>query len=639
VTRLGRGAFAALLFVLAWCASPAYAEEKILSYDSDVAIQKDGSVDVKETITVRAEGNRIRRGIFREFPTRYEAPDGSQVRVGFDLIGVTRNGEPETAAREAMSNGVRVRIGQKDVFLDPGDYRYVIHYRTTRQLGRFKDFDELYWNVTGLGWEFPIEVARARITLPSPVPFGQRSFYTGPQGATGKQARVVAEKPGEIVFETTGPLAPFEGLTVAAAFPKGVVADVSVSEARKNWFSDYGPLFVGGLALGAILLFYYVAWRRAGRDPRPGTVVPLFSPPDNLSPAAMRYVWKMKADDRAFAAALVDLGVKGHIKLVEEEGGWLSSDKTRIFRRIEPAEPLEKAEEAMLRELAMSGESIVMEQKNHEKFQAARKALDEDFKERFEDRLFHRNWGWAIAGLLILIAGIWLAAAAIVIAEGGNGLTMVVIPIGAVTAAILLMLASQESGSTGKCLLSAGAFVLGAGGLALGFPILLSALQSGWFLPLALPALALPLVISAFWWMSAPTKEGRGVLDRIAGFRQYLSIAEGERLDRMTQPEDTPEIFEKYLPYAIALGVENRWADRFRSVLATAAAAPGGQTSFAWYSGSHDPWNNTGSFVSDVGSSLSSSVSSASTAPGSSSGSGGGGSSGGGGGGGGGGGW
>jgi len=106
----------------------------------------------------------------------------------------------------------------------------------------------------------------------------------------------------------------------------------------------------------------------------------------------------------------------------------------------------------------------------------------------------------------------------------------------------------------------------------------------------------------------------------------------------MTAPKDTPEIFERYLPYAIALGIENRWADRFEGVLA-AAAASGGQQGFLWYSGSNSPWSDPGSFTRDVGSSLSSTISSASAAPGSSSGSGGGGFSGGGGGGGGGGGW
>jgi uncharacterized membrane protein YgcG len=403
--------------------------------------------------------------------------------------------------------------------------------------------------------------------------------------------------------------------------------------------ADYGPLLVGAAVLAGLLFFYFYAWQKAGRDPAPGTVVPLFSPPDNLSPAAMRYVWKMGADNRAFAAALVDLGVKGHIKLSEEAGGWFSSDKTRIFRTIDTGEPLNPAEEAMLRELAMSGESVMMEQKNHEKFQAARKALDDDFKDRYEGKLFNRNWGWAIGGLLLFVAAAWLTAASVAAATEAVEPWMIGVGVGGILTAALLAMLAQDASATGKCLLILGIVIFGGLALATGMPILGAALQSGWWQPLVIPLLALPVVISAFWWMSAPTREGRGVLDRIAGFRQYLSIAEGERLDRMTQPQDTPEIFERYLPYAIALGVENRWADRFRGVLAAAAAAPGGHTGFAWYSGSHSPWNDTGGFVSDVGSSLSSSVSSASTAPGSSSGSGGGGSSGGGGGGGGGGGW
>jgi uncharacterized membrane protein len=168
-------------------------------------------------------------------------------------------------------------------------------------------------------------------------------------------------------------------------------------------------------------------------------------------------------------------------------------------------------------------------------------------------------------------------------------------------------------------------------------PIFNDALNSGWWLPLILPLLAAPIVASAFWWMAAPTPEGRKVLDHIAGFKQYLSITEAERLDRMTAPQDTPELFEKYLPYAIALSVENRWANRFAAVLAAAAAQ--GQQGLMWYSGSSNPWDNPNGFAESVGSSLSSTISSASTAPGSSSGSGGGGSSGGGGGGGGVGGW
>jgi uncharacterized membrane protein len=181
------------------------------------------------------------------------------------------------------------------------------------------------------------------------------------------------------------------------------------------------------------------------------------------------------------------------------------------------------------------------------------------------------------------------------------------------------------------------AFGFAALALATGLPILAEALATGWWLPMLAPLLAFPLMVTAFWWMAAPTREGRKVLDRIAGFKQYLSITERERLDRMHPPEDTPALFERYLPYAIALGVENRWADRFSGVLA--AAATQGQQGFSWYSGSHNAWDDPGGFAENVGSALASSISSASTAPGSSSGSGAGGSSGGGGGGGGGGGW
>jgi uncharacterized membrane protein len=163
------------------------------------------------------------------------------------------------------------------------------------------------------------------------------------------------------------------------------------------------------------------------------------------------------------------------------------------------------------------------------------------------------------------------------------------------------------------------------------------ALTTGRWQPLVLIMLGLPIALSAYFWISAPTAEGRALLDKIAGFKQYLSITETERLDRMQAPRDTLQMFERWLPYAVALEVENRWADRFQSKLAAAAAS--GQQGFAWYTGSHSPWSDSSGFVNSVGSSLSSSISSASTAPGSSGGSGGGGSSGGGGGGGGGGGW
>jgi len=614
----------------------AHADERILHFWSDVQVQPDSALDITETIDIRAENDAIKHGIYRDFPTRYRGPHGSQVRVGFTFENATLDGQPVAASASPFNNGFRIKIGDPDKIVAVGEHRYVIRYRTTRQIGRFKDYDELYWNATGNGWVFPVDVAEARIRLPKSVKLGQRSSYTGPQGGTESNAKVSEEKPGHISFLTTQPLGPYEGLTVAVAFPKGVVAEPDQSSQLGWWFADYGPYLAGGVSLLGLCGFFYVAWQRAGRDPRAGTVVPLFSPPDELSPAGMRYLTKLTSDNRTFAAALVDMGVRGHIRMVEEDGGWFSRDKTRI-ERLAGTEPLPPDEEAALRNLVSSGESIVMEQKNHTEFAAAKNGLAEVLKDTYEGKMFNRNYGWAAAGLLLFFAGIWITAAAVVAATDGADIWQIGATLGAIAVTALLALVIHGSSTLGKCLFSVIAVAALAVAVSLGFPIFVDAVDSGWVLPLAIPALALPLVLSAFWWISAPTVAGRAVLDRIAGFKQYLSITEGERLDRMTVPTDTPEIFERYLPYAIALGVENRWADRFAGVLAAAQAQ--GQQGFAWYVGTQHPWSDPTGFADSMGSSLASAISSASTAPGSSSGSGGGGSSGGGGGGGGGGGW
>ena len=146
-------------------------------------------------------------------------------------------------------------MGSADVTLPPGLHCFVLIYRTTRQLGRFADFDELYWNVTGNGWAFPIEQAEARVRLPTPVRFGQRSLYTGQQGSSGGDAQVVADEPGEIKVRTLRRLEPNEGLTIVLAFPKDVVTSPSVATRFGQWFADWGPILIGLVGLAG-LLFY-----------------------------------------------------------------------------------------------------------------------------------------------------------------------------------------------------------------------------------------------------------------------------------------------------------------------------------------------------------------------------------------------
>ncbi len=618
-----------LLLLLAPAA--AQADERILRYLSDIHIQKDSSLDVSETIDIRAEHDRINHGIYRDFPTHYRGRNGTEFHVRFTFGGATLDGSPVRASVEPLGAGVRIKLGDPNNYVDVGDHEYVIHYSVTREIGRFNGFDELYWNATGNQWIFPIDEAVARISLPEPVRFGQRAAYTGPEGSTASDAEVIDEKPGEITFRTTRALEPYEGLTVATAFPKGVVAQPTSGSRFLDALADYGPPLVGAAGLIGLCIFYYIAWQRAGRNPRAGTIVPIFSPPDGLTPAGMRYVKDMSSDNRTFAAALVDMGVRGHVRLAEEEGGWLSGKKMRL-ERLSESKALPPEEEAALDCLCEPGESILMEQKNHESFSAAQSALSGILKTEYDGKLFKRNLGWAAAGLLLFGAAFWLTCAAVAAATYGAVMWQVGVVVGSLLVAAMLWLAFHESAG-GKCVLTLVGAVAFAVAFGVGMPLLAVALNSGWWLPIVLPLLAAPIVISAFWWIAAPTPDGRKVLDHIAGFKQYLSITEAERLDRMTPPKDTPELFEKYLPYAIALAVENHWAKRFAGVLAAASAQ--GQQTFGWYSGSSSPWSNPTSFVDSVGSSLSSAVGAASTAPGS----GGGGSSGGGGGGGGGGGW
>ena len=138
---------------------------------------------------------------------------------------------------------------------------------TTRQIGFFADYDELYWNATGNGWVFPIETAEARITLPENVTFRRTAIYTGPQGSRGKDAQVVEQQAGRIVFRTTRVLPPHNGLTVAAAWQKGVVEPPSLWQ-RASWYLSSNRSTVAGFAMLAVLGGFLYR-RKARREPGP----------------------------------------------------------------------------------------------------------------------------------------------------------------------------------------------------------------------------------------------------------------------------------------------------------------------------------------------------------------------------------
>jgi uncharacterized membrane protein YgcG len=629
--------------VLAATSGPAFAVERILQFISDVKIEKNSDLLVTETIRVLAEGREFWRGILRDFPTRYTGRDGRRVEVGFEVLSVTRDGRPEDYKTERLSNGVRIRIGNASQTVSFGPHTYVIHYRTTRQIGFFENFDELYWNATGTGWTFPIDVAEARITLPEPVNFTQTAFYTGPQGATGKDARIVEQRPGFIVFQTTRPLPARNGLTVAAAFPKGIVSPPSQAQLAQYWLRDNLPVPVAATGLLLLLGYYAFAWLKVGRDPRRGTIIPLFTPPKDMSAPAVRYVYEMEFDNRTFSAAILDLAVHGGVKLND-------SGKQMRLTALDGARNVSPPVASMARELFLLDKSILLDNVNHKTIGKAKDKLFDELKRRYLTTMFANNYGWSSVGLLLWVLFTAAVALSVFMSYGSDLGGAMLFGTAFAAPAVAVMMAfvlGLVTGRTGILTFLFGFLFAGAFAVA-GFAVLLGAVHTAtgsvislYALAVLTPILVAPVVGFAYYLLKAPTVQGRKVMDEIEGFKQYLGVAEEDRLNYLHPPEKTPELFERYLPYAVALDVENRWAEKFAGVLAAAAAA--GAATATWYAGDRLSSNDWGNFASRVGDSLASTVASASTAPGSSgggsSGSGGGGSSGGGGGGGGGSGW
>jgi uncharacterized membrane protein YgcG len=363
----------------------------------------------------------------------------------------------------------------------------------------------------------------------------------------------------------------------------------------------------------------------------------LFGPPTGMSAAATRYVHNLGFDQRCFTAAIVDCGVNGHLKLT---GG--GSEKPVLAHR-SLGKPMPAAETAMTSKLFARKPSLVLDQVNHETLSGARDALSNGLESAYLGRLFTNNYGWSGFGLVAVVALIVLVLLSLIFVgeRAGQVAIGVAAPLLFIMGGAGLLYDGLQHNPTSYWRVIVGGALLG-GAAAFGL-ILVKLHGHGWIdlVPAAATYLAASLAGIAFSWLQAPSVEGRKVMDQIEGFRDYLGVAEEDRLNALNPPDKTPELFERFLPYAIALDVENAWANRFAGVLAAAGTAA---ATSAWYSGSDNWSSDPVGFASHLSGDLNQTISSASTAPGSSDsssggGSSGGGSSGGGGGGGGGGGW
>lgn len=562
---------------------PASAQERILSYDSQLQINTDGSLDVHEHITVRAEGRNIRRGIYRDFPTRYKDRHGNNVVVRLEVISVKRDGKTEPWFTENLSNGVRINTGNDDFLTVPAEYTYTLHYRTTRQLGFLADHDELYWNAIGTGWDFAIEAGSVELRLPTPVPVDQLKAegYTGPQGSKGQDYTASVSAAGVARWQLTRTLVAHEGLTVVLSFPKGLVAEPSRTQRMAWLLKDYRGVLVAVVGLLLMLVFCLRRWSAIGRDPKPGIVIARYDPPAGYSPAALRFIQRMGHDNRAFSADVLALAVAGFLRIERDKG--LLKDEWTLVRAAggeADAKNLPESQQVLLARIFANGSPLVLKNTSASTMQRAQSAHSKTLTTRYDGKMFKRNGGSVGLSFAILaVTGIL----SFVVASGSG--------IPAIIAVLVLMMIVQVV-----------------------FAVL----------------------------VRAPTPDGRKMLDEIEGLKRYLSVAERDELASMPGPEITgageripmldAKRYEFLLPYAVALEVEDAWTGKFTLAVGAAAAAAA-TADIAWYRGGGI--DSMGSLSKAVGNSLSSQIASSSSPPGSSSGSGGGGSSGGGGGGGG----
>ena len=619
----------------------AYEQERIKSFDSRIVVQEDGSMLVTETIKVHSEGINIKHGIYRDFPTDYKDDYGNNFRIKFDVIDVLRDGSSEDYHTERLSNGIRVYFGKSNYLLPHGDYTYQITYKTDRELGYFKNYDELYWNVTGNGWDFNIDKVSAEVILPEGIDFNKVNFF----GFTGREGSKAKDYIGEITgnkqikFITTRRLFSKEGLTIVVQFPKGFVKEPDFQDKINYFIGDNKSVIAIFIGIIVLLLFYFVVWVKVGKDPEKGIIFPLYKTPSNLSPASVRFINRMGFDNKTFAAALIDLCVKGILKL-EEDGKNYKVIKVKDVSTVS----VTKDEVKLLSKLGFTtggyGKTLELKQKNHQKIRSVITAFKGTLKNAYEKIYFITNRKYFVSGIIISLIFLLITA----LFSNEDLLFMLIwnlIWSGGVSALLYTVFKSWRTALAGRvkgaALVSAIFITLFAipfvGGLVLGMYFLS---QAGSYLLIIGIVLIMLINIVFHHLLKAPTRLGRKIMDQIEGFKMYLSVAEKDRLNQIKEPEKTPELFEKFLPYAIALDVENEWGKKFESVLDKAIMEE--RYSPAWYSGNYLSVVGAGGLTESIGSSLTSSISSSSTAPGSSSG-GSGGSSGGGGGGGGGGGW
>ncbi|POT55463.1 DUF2207 domain-containing protein [Citrobacter amalonaticus] len=587
---------------------PAY--EHIISFDSRARFNPDGSMEMQENITVLSLGNEIRRGIFRTLPLTWNRQDGKIFSVDYAIKSVLRDGSAEPYSLDQATKTLTVRIGSAGQILKPGIYHYEIRYQVSNHFSRFPEWDELYWNVTGNDWSWPVSKARFHLELPDAIAnlngegkdarLRTIDVYTGVPGAKDHNAIILPD--GSI--QTSRPLATGEGLTVVYTWPRDILANAAAPEAVLPLVHLLMPTLATSLIWLPLLLliaYWWLWWRKnvTATGLKMPPVVPQFSLPDTMSPGYLRFIMQRKYDDVAFSSDLLGLVAKRAMTLTKKKSKtksiWLSPsvDEQWLSRSPDEKNPRLNAADKKLLSILFSGKrkNINLSQPHQPLMRNARNWLDKRCQQQKPQLC--RKWGKPfrrciyIALLVPVVCGVWFSPAAAL-------LTIPCLIFGSVGVSLLLFLLKflRHPIKTWRSwgflpLLMAlifGPFATLAGGAFLFGMLPLTQLPAGY-----VGALWTAIVLCALvgWKTPRYTQSGLNDLAIAKGLKLYIKTAEKPRFQALYPPAQGVAHFESLLPVALALDVGKTWANTFARYLVSTGAMSEAFDNADWASVNH----------------------------------------------------
>ncbi|GAB1401715.1 DUF2207 domain-containing protein [Elusimicrobiota bacterium] len=503
------------------------AEEKITNFDVKLILNNDASAVVTENITINAEHKSIKRGIYRTIPFDRNG--------NIKVINLFMDGHPHPYFIQKSNGILTVNFGN-DNFISQGIHKYSLTYKFENAVNFFKEYDEIYWNVTGNGWAFKIESASFELILPkNAYPFKEKiSLYTGRYGSKEQNAKQTAD----LRFETTKMLDINEGFSVAVPFSKNAVIKTSFFEKNKTNIIIVIILIIIPLIYSKIIKHFYIG----SDNMKDRIILRRFTPPSNISPAFAGYVASMNTGT-AFTTVIISLALKGIIEIEYDSlqsayilknkfnltNSELSDEENTVYKSLFPAD---------------SSSNVVLSgyvQKTAE----AKKNLISSLKIQENGQYFKKNILWTIPiCILVLFLAVYGQISGLVI-----------------FACMFFALIFTKEDSIPWFLTFFTAFTISIlkGNVPFFFSDSFFIFSTG-FICL--------VIISIFIGKSFRryTEKGRLLMDEIDGFKQYITSVEEYRFE-LSDPTNAQKIFCDYLPFAVAFRMDNKWIKSFGKLL------------------------------------------------------------------------